>query len=85
MNTSRMKTLAAIAVAALTTVPSMCAATCPGGVDLNGSWEFRFEEGMAAEEAFVADFAATDTMIVPGCFDMMHKWLMKKGTGLCHM
>ena len=77
-----MKTLAAIAVTALFAVPSICAATCLGGVDLNGSWEFRFEEGKSAEEAFAADFVATDTMTVPGCFDMMPKWLMKKGTGL---
>lgn len=77
-----MKILTSIAVAALSAVPLFCNATCLGGVDLNGSWEFRFEEGKSAEEAFVADFVATDTMIVPGCFDMMPKWLMKKGTGL---
>lgn len=77
-----MKILTSIAVAALSVVPLFCDATCLGGVDLNGSWEFRFEEGKSAEEAFVADFVATDTMIVPGCFDMMPKWLMKKGTGL---
>lgn len=77
-----MKISTSIAVAALSVVPLFCNATCLGGVDLNGSWEFRFEEGKSAEEAFVADFVATDTMIVPGCFDMMPKWLMKKGTGL---
>lgn len=77
-----MKTLATIAVTAHVTVPSICAATCLGGVDLNGSWEFRFEEGKSVEVAFVSDFVATDTMTVPGCFDMMPKWLMKKGTGL---
>ena len=77
-----MKIFTSIAVAALSVVPLFCNATCLGGVDLNGSWEFRFEEGKSAEEAFVADFVATDTMIVPGCFDMMPKWLMKKGTGL---
>lgn len=77
-----MKISTSIAVAALSVVPLFCNATCLGGVDLNGSWKFRFEEGKSAEEAFVADFVATDTMIVPGCFDMMPKWLMKKGTGL---
>ena len=71
-----------LAFAALATLPSMCAATCLGGIDLNGSCEFRFEEGKSAEAAFAADFVATDTMTVPGCFDMMPKWLMKKGTGL---
>ena len=77
-----MKTLATIAVTALFAVPSICAATCLGGIDLNGSWEFRFEEGKSAEAAFVSDFVATDMMTVPGCFDMMPNWLMKKGTGL---
>ena len=58
----------------------------PGGifadVGLDGSWAFRFEEGKPLEEAADAAFAASDTMVVPGCYDMMPKWYMKRGTGL---
>ena len=55
-------------------------------VDLGGSWAFRFEEGKCLEE--VADGLGsrpcqmTDTIVVPGCYDMMPKWYMKRGTGL---
>ena len=51
-------------------------------VDLNGSWAFRFEEGKAIEETAGADFAATDFMSVPGCYDTMPKWFLRRGTGL---
>ena len=69
MKTSMYKTLMVGLVA--------CAAiTLFADISLDGSWEFRFEEGKSAEEAFAADFVATDTMTVPGCFDMMPKWLM---------
>ena len=49
---------------------------------LNGTWNFRFEEDKALEAVASADFAATDTMVVPGCWDVMPKWYMKHGTGL---
>ena len=52
------------------------------GVELGGCWDFRFEEGKSIEQAFVVDFVTTDRMVVPGCFDTMPQWLMKKGTGL---
>ena len=51
-------------------------------LDLGGFWDFRFEEGKSLEEAAAADFAATDRMAVPGCFDMMPKWLCRRGTAL---
>ena len=51
-------------------------------LSLNGSWDFRFEEDKTLESASSADFAATDTMSVPGCFDVMPKWYLKHGTGL---
>ena len=51
-------------------------------VDLNGSWSFRFEEGKAIEETAGPAFEATDTMTVPGCYDTMPKWFLKRGTGL---
>ena len=50
--------------------------------DLNGFWDFRFEEGKSIEEVADPAFAATDRMSVPGCFDMMPKWLCKRGTAL---
>ena len=51
-------------------------------LSLNGSWEFRFEEGKPLEDVADAGFAATDTMTVPACYDTMPKWYMKHGTGL---
>lgn len=51
-------------------------------VSLNGSWDFRFEEDKPLEAVQSADFVATDTMTVPGCYDVMPKWYLKHGTGL---
>lgn len=51
-------------------------------LSLNGSWDFRFEEGRVLEDVAEASFAATDVMAVPACYDMMPKWYMKRGTGL---
>ena len=51
-------------------------------LDLNGSWAFRFEEGKSIEEAADPGFTATDVMCVPGCYDALPKWRMKRGTGL---
>ena len=66
----------------------VCAALAVGasatsaGLDLNGSWAFRFEEGQPLEKTAKGDFAATDVIPVPACYDMMPKWYMKRGTGL---
>lgn len=67
----------------------MAAAVAAAGIlragdvlDLNGSWQFRFEEGKAIEETAGAAFEATDTMVVPGCYDTMPKWFLRRGTGL---
>ena len=49
---------------------------------LNGGWDFRFEEDKTLEAVAKPDFAATDTMVVPGCYDVMPKWYLKHGTGL---
>ena len=51
-------------------------------LSLDGSWSFRFEDGKPLEEAAKSDFAATDSIPVPACYDMMPKWYMKRGTGL---
>ena len=51
-------------------------------LDLNGIWEFAFADKTALEDAAKPDFTATDKIAVPGVFDAMPKWLMKKGTGL---
>ena len=59
---------------------ALCAQQQP--LNLNGSWEFAFAEGKTLETAGGADFAATDRMSVPGCWDMLPKWLCKRGTGL---
>ena len=60
----------------------VAASTAWADVDLNGSWLFRFEEGKAIEETAGPDFVATDTMTVPGCWDTMPRWFLKRGTGL---
>ena len=57
-------------------------APCGRAVDLNGSWAFRFEEGKSIEEVGDPAFEATDTMTVPGCWDTMPQWFLKRGTGL---
>ena len=51
-------------------------------LSLDGSWEFRFEEGKPLESVATVEFAATDVIPVPACYDMMPKWYMKRGTGL---
>ena len=73
-------------------MPLLCgvlaaAAAAAEAISLDGNWDFRFEEGKPVEEvATGADDSAgrpcQDTMVVPGCFDMMPKWYMKRGTGL---
>ena len=62
-------------------MPAFCCAAS-GSLSLDGSWNFRFEEGMPLEEAAQAGFEATDVVPVPACYDMMPKWYMKRGTGL---
>ena len=62
---------------------ALCAAGSFGAdLDLNGEWEFRFEEGKALEEVLKPDFAATEKMSVPGCFDALAKYRYRRGTGL---
>ena len=48
---------------------------------LDGMWEFAFAEGKSLAEA-KADFKATDMMPVPGCYDLVPDYYMKRGTGL---
>ncbi len=63
-------------------VVAFAACVAQADIDLNGSWSFRFEEGKAIEETAGPAFEATDTMIVPGCYDTMPKWFLRRGTGL---
>ena len=53
-------------------------------LSLDGSWEFRFEEGKCLEQIAVGSESRLyqDTIPVPACYDMMPKWYMKRGTGL---
>ncbi len=70
----------------------MCDASCaappldtaerPRCILLDGAWQFRFEEGKSISDSADPSFKATDTMSVPGCYDMMPKWLCRRGTGL---
>ncbi len=54
----------------------------PSALPLNGSWEFRFEEGKSIEEVANPAFRATDVMTVPGCWDLMPAWYLRRGTAL---
>ena len=59
-----------------------CALLARADLDLNGIWEFRFEEAKSYRESASPAFEATDVIPVPGCFDMLPKWLCKRGSGL---
>ena len=64
----------------LAVVLEACASSA--ALNLNGSWAFRFEDGKSIEEVADPAFAATDMMTVPGCWDTMPQWYLKRGTGL---
>lgn len=51
-------------------------------IDLNGIWDFRFEDRKNLEEAGQPGFLANEVMLVPGCFDVMQPHLNKRGTAL---
>lgn len=51
-------------------------------LSLAGSWDFRFEEGKAIEQTPQESFVANDVMCVPGCWDAMPRYYLKRGTGL---
>ncbi|MGN0852654.1 MAG: glycoside hydrolase family 2 protein [Kiritimatiellia bacterium] len=51
-------------------------------LDLNGSWQFRFDEGRPITEVTGPAFDATGLMVVPGCFDAMPRTFMKRGTAM---
>ncbi len=51
-------------------------------VSLAGSWQFRFEEKKSIEEVRNLEFIADDVMAVPGCWDMMPRYFLKRGTAL---
>ena len=61
---------------------SLLAAECCGRetLSLDGLWDFSFSEGASLAEA-TAEFKADGKMPVPGCFDMMPPWRMKRGVG----
>ena len=59
-----------------------CSCVLAIALSLNGSWDFRFEEGKPLEDVSNPAFESADTMPVPACYDMMPKWYMKRGTGL---
>ncbi len=54
----------------------------PPPLDLNGSWEFRFEEGALLADAANPDFRPDCTIPVPACFDALPDWYLKRGVGL---
>ena len=60
---------------------AICVIACFGDFPLDGIWQFRFDEGKSISEVADPAFKATDLMSVPGCYDMMPKWLCRRGTG----
>lgn len=77
---TRRDFLLALAAAAAFAISSGASARDP--LSLDGSWEFRFEKGKSIEEAADVSFAPTDTIAVPGCWDVLPKWYLERGTGL---
>ena len=54
-----MKKMIGAAVAAV--------ACCASALDLNGTWEFRFDEGRPITAVTGSAFEPTGRMVVPGC------------------
>lgn len=51
-------------------------------ISLDGYWDFRFEEMKSIEQSSGISFVPDDVMCVPGCWDVMPKYYLKRGTGL---
>ena len=51
-------------------------------LSLDGFWDFAFFDGVSLEEAGGAGFVPQGRMAVPGCFDTMPDWYLKRGTAL---
>lgn len=51
-------------------------------ISLNGTWDFRFEEMKSLEQSSGISFTPDDVMCVPGCWDVMPRYYLKRGTGL---
>ncbi|MBO7685091.1 MAG: hypothetical protein J6V72_01825 [Kiritimatiellae bacterium] len=58
------------------------AVCCASALDLNGTWEFRFDEGRPITAVAGPAFEPTGRMVVPGCFDAMPDTFMKRGTAM---
>lgn len=51
-----------------------------GNYDLDGLWQFRFDEGTRLEDVLDPSFTANDVMAVPCCFDVVSPYLKSRGT-----
>ena len=61
---------------------TVAGALCASALDLNGTWEFRFDEGRPITEVAGPAFEPTGRMVVPGCFDALPDTFMKRGTAM---
>ena len=61
---------------------AVAVACCASALDLNGTWEFRFDEGRPITAVAGPAFEPTGRMVVPGCFDAMPDTFMKRGTAM---
>ncbi len=68
----------AAAVSMLAAAFAPCAART---VNLDGTWDFRFDEGKTLEDVASPAFEATTKIVVPGCWNAMPRWYDKHGTG----
>ena len=66
----------------LTAPFALAGALCASALDLNGTWEFRFDDGRAITAVAGPTFEPTGRMVVPGCFDAMPDTFMKRGTAM---
>ena len=53
-------------------------------IDLDGVWDFEFRENSPLESVSRSDFRGGQSMNVPGCWDVVPQWYMKRGTG-CYL
>ena len=51
-------------------------------IELNGIWDFRFEQNRSLESLVLPDFQPNDKLIVPGAWDAMSHYYNQRGTGL---
>jgi hypothetical protein len=68
----------------LLAILNLLSAATVAAIDLDGVWEFEFRENTPLEAVSRGDFRGGQIMNVPGCWDVVPEWYMKRGTG-CYL